>query len=108
LWAEQRQWLEVGEQQLPLINNLFSVALAAVQLKPDPINTACLLQQFLVMRGSAEGNSEPGCAWTGDLNGHHQIHRCQDAAWLVEQLDRQVAVYLLGLGFKPGRVWVPI
>ena len=98
----------MGEQQLPLINNLFSVALAAVQLKPDPIDTACLLQQFLAMRGSAEGNSEPGCAWTGDLHGHHQIHRCQDAAWLVEQLDRHVADYLLGLGFKPGSVCVHI
>ncbi|MCX5929318.1 MAG: hypothetical protein NTY40_06220 [Synechococcus sp. LacPavin_0920_WC12_MAG_50_7] len=94
--------------QQQLIIPLFPVAIATAQLQPDPLDTARLLQQMLLWRGDATGNSQEGCAWTGDLHGLHQFHLCEDAAWLVDQLANQVAIYLKQLGFKPGCLSVHI
>ena len=94
--------------QQQLIIPLFPGAIATAQLQPDPLDTARLLQQMLLWRGDATGNSQEGCAWTGDLHGLHQFHLCEDAAWLVDQLANQVAIYLKQLGFKPGCLSVHI
>ena len=64
--------------QLPLggltLQPLFPLALGQVQLAPDPLDTAVLLQEILALRGAATGNSEEGCAWTGDLHGESCLH----------------------------------
>ena len=52
-----------------VIQPLFPVALGQVQLRPDPLELAAQLQALLALRGGAASNPDPGCAWTGDLNG---------------------------------------
>ncbi len=52
---------------------LFPVALGQVQLRPDPLDLALQLQALHGLRGAAESNPDPGCAWTGDLNGVAQL-----------------------------------
>ena len=52
---------------------VFPLALARVQLRLDPWDLALLMQEVLALRGDAQGNPEPGCAWTGDINGIWQL-----------------------------------
>ena len=54
---------------------LFPLALARVQLQLDPLQLAQWMQEVIQLRGQAQGNPEPGCAWTGDINGLWQLHR---------------------------------
>jgi hypothetical protein len=83
---------------------LFPLALAQVQLRPDPWDTAVLMQEVLALRGAAAGNPEPGCAWTGDINGVWQLHRLEPFQWLRRQVELQAWSYLEQLGFRPGSV----
>ena len=71
---------------------LFPLAVARVQLQPDPLDSARLFQQVLHWRGDSTGNPLEGCAWTGDLHGVHQVHRSPDAAWLLAPLRHQVGI----------------
>ena len=54
---------------------LFPLALATVQLPLDPMDSVLLLQDVLALRGEESGNPNPGCAWTGDINGIWQVHQ---------------------------------
>ena len=54
---------------------LFPLALGMVQLSPDPLDVALQMQAILELQGAAVSNPDPGCAWTGDLNGAWQLHR---------------------------------
>ena len=65
---------------------LFPVALGRVQLAPDPLDTAFQLQAINELRGGASSNPDPGCAWTGDLNGAWQLHRHPAFAPLIASL----------------------
>ena len=91
-----------------LLRELFPLALAQVQLRPDPLESAVMLQALLQLRGEQEGNPNPGYAWTGDLHGVAQIHRLAPFAWLSGQLQQQVWTYLLALGFDPSQLAVHI
>jgi len=80
---------------------LFPLALAQAQLRLDPLELAVLMQEVLALRGSAEGNPQEGCAWTGDINGIWQLHRLAPFAGVTEQLRRHSWSYLQQLGFDP-------
>ena len=43
-----------------LLRELFPLALAQVQLRPDPLDSAVMLQALLQLRGEQEGNPNPG------------------------------------------------
>jgi len=86
------------------LQSLFPLALAQVRLPLDPWEGMLLIQEVLRLRGEAEGNSNPGCAWTGDLNGIWQLHDLAPFASLSEQVRQQAWLYLLELGFDPVRV----
>ena len=90
------------------LRELFPLALAQVQLRPDPLDSAVMLQALLQLRGEQEGNPNPGYAWTGDLHGVAQIHRLAPFAWLTDQLHQQVWAYLIALGFDPAQLAVHI
>ncbi|MBE9154118.1 hypothetical protein IQ220_08985 [Cyanobium sp. LEGE 06113] len=83
---------------------LFPVAIAEVQRRPDPLELAIQLQDLLALRGDACSNPDPGCAWTGDLQGVWQLHRHATFAPLVRQLCGHAAEFLEQLGFAPERV----
>ncbi|MEY4359657.1 MAG: hypothetical protein RLZZ631_1143 [Cyanobacteriota bacterium] len=83
---------------------LFPLALGRVQLRLDPWDLALLMQEVLALRGDAEGNPTPGCAWTGDINGIWQLHRLEAFAAITEEVQRQAWGYLQQLGFRPGSV----
>jgi 5-oxoprolinase (ATP-hydrolysing) subunit B len=83
-----------------VIQPLFPVALAMVQLKPDPMDLAVHLQELHLLRGEACSNPDPGCAWTGDLNGVWQLHRHPTFAPLIGELVGQAHSYLEQLGFR--------
>jgi len=51
------------------IERLFPLAIGRAMLPPDPLDTAVQLQVIDGLRGEAASNPDPGCAWTGDLNG---------------------------------------
>jgi hypothetical protein len=78
---------------------LFPLALGRVQLAPDPLETAGLVQEILALRGEAEGNPVVGCAWTGDLNGIWQLQRRPAFAPLLHRLLAHAGRYLEALGF---------
>jgi len=82
---------------------LFPVALAQVQLRPDPLQLAVLLQVLHGLRGEAQSNPDPGCAWTGDLNGVWQLHRHPEVADLAGAVCQHAQAYLRQLGFAEGR-----
>ena len=82
------------------LQGLFPLALARVQLRLDPWDVALLMQEVLALRGDAEGNPEPGCAWTGDINGIWQVHRLQAFAAITVEVERQAWGYLQQLGFR--------
>lgn len=86
------------------IQPLFPLALGQVQLRPDPLELAEQLQALHGLRGEADGNPEPGCAWTGDLNGVWQLHRHPVFAPLIAQLTVHAWRYLQKLGFDRRRV----
>lgn len=71
-----------------------------MQLRPDPLDLAVWMQAVLGLRGLSSSNPDPGCAWTGDLNGVWQLHRLPAFAGLVQQLQAQVWLYLDQLGFE--------
>jgi uncharacterized protein (TIGR02466 family) len=86
------------------LQGLFPLALARVQLRLDPLDLALLMQEVLALRGEAEGNPEPGCAWTGDINGIWQLHRLEAFASITAEVQRQAWLYLQELGFQSGQV----
>lgn len=86
------------------IQPLFPVALGQVQLRPDPLELAQQLQALYALRGDAEGNPDPGCAWTGDLNGVWQLHRHPSFAPLIAELTGHLCSYLQQLGFDRRRL----
>jgi hypothetical protein len=86
------------------LQGLFPLALAKVQLQLDPWELALLMQEVLALRGDAEGNPEPGCAWTGDINGIWQLHRLEAFAAITAEVERQAWLYLEQLGFRAGSV----
>jgi uncharacterized protein (TIGR02466 family) len=94
--------------QLPLggltLQPLFPLALGQVQLAPDPLDTAVLLQEILALRGAATGNSEEGCAWTGDLHGESCLHHHPAFAPLLQRLAEEAAAYVAALGFARSRM----
>ena len=86
------------------LQGLFPLALARVQLRLDPWDLALLMQEVLALRGAAEGNPEPGCAWTGDINGIWQLHRLEAFAAITAEVELQAWLYLEQLGFRAGSV----
>jgi uncharacterized protein (TIGR02466 family) len=83
---------------------LFPLALGSVQLSPDPLQTAVMLQEVLALRGEARGNPDPACAWTGDLHGAWQVHTLPPFQWLRRRLEAAAGSYLEALGFTPERI----
>ena len=83
---------------------LFPVALGQVQLRPDPLDLAVQLQALLSLRGEATSNPDPGCAWTGDLNGVWQLHQHPVFAGLIAELVAHARRYLEQLGFDLSQV----
>ncbi|MFN9426970.1 MAG: putative 2OG-Fe(II) oxygenase [Cyanobacteriota bacterium] len=83
---------------------LFPLALGQVQLAPDPLDTAVLLQEILALRGAATGNSQEGCAWTGDLHGESCLHHHPAFAPLLQRLAEEAAAYVAALGFARSRL----
>lgn len=75
-----------------------------VQLQPDPLDLALQLQAILELRGSAVSNPDPGCAWTGDLQGVWQLQRDPRFAPLISTLMGHAWGYLGQLGFDPDRL----
>lgn len=86
------------------VEALFPLALARVQLRLDPWDLALLMQEVLALRGDAEGNPTPGCAWTGDINGIWQLHRLQAFRAISAEVERQAWLYLQQLGFASASV----
>jgi len=95
-----RRWAELTLQIQPL----FPLALGRVQLGPDPLKTAVMMQEVLALPGGASSNPDPGCAWTGDLNGVWQVHRQASFQWLRRQVEAQAWDYLEALGFELNQV----
>ena len=91
-----------------VIQPLFPVALGQVQLRPDPLELAAQLQALLALRGGAASNPDPGCAWTGDLNGVSQLHNQPLFAPLVTAIAGHAAGYLEALGFGLDRLCLHI
>ncbi|MFY8147913.1 MAG: TIGR02466 family protein [Prochlorococcaceae cyanobacterium] len=87
-----------------VIQPLFPVALAQVQLRPDPLDLALQLQALLELRGERSSNPDPGCAWTGDLHGVWQLHRHPTFTGLAGEITAQAQRYLHELGFAAGGV----
>jgi len=87
-----------------VIQPLFPVALGQVQLALDPLELAGQLQVLHALRGEAEGNPDPHCAWTGDLNGAWQLQRHPAFARLLEQVARFTKSYGHQMGFDLSRV----
>jgi 5-oxoprolinase (ATP-hydrolysing) subunit B len=87
-----------------VIQPLFPVALGQAQLSLDPLELAGQLQVLYGLRGEAESNPDPGCAWTGDLNGVWQLHRHPGFAAVAAAVSGQARGYVAQLGFDPDRV----
>lgn len=84
------------------IEPLFPMALGRVQLAPDPLDTALLLQRVLELR--QRDPSEEGVAWTGDVRGAGELHRDPLFAPLIERLADHARAYLAALGFDRRRL----
>jgi len=95
-----RRWVELALQIQPL----FPLALGRVRLDPDPLTTAVMMHEVLRLRGVARSNPDPGCAWTGDLNGVWQVHRLPAFEWLRSRLEVEAWNYLQALGFQLNQV----
>lgn len=83
---------------------LFPLALAQVQRHPDPLDLAIQLQAIRELQSDASSNPDPGCAWTGDLNGAWQLHRHPVFAPLMTELLAHAWDYLDAVGFASERV----
>jgi len=83
---------------------LFPLALGVAQLTPDPLDLALQIQAIRGLQAGATSNPDPGCAWTGDLNGVWQLQRHQLFAGLIAELLDHARGYLLKLGFDLGQV----
>lgn len=81
------------------LHALFPTVVATEQLLLDPLETAAQLQTLLALRGDLESNPDPGCAWTGDLNGVWQLHEHVDFRGLADQVVSRVWNYLESTGF---------
>ena len=81
------------------LQSLFPLALARVQLQLDPLQLAQWMQEVMDLRGDAQSNPEPGCAWTGDINGIWQLHKLPVFSPLVDAVAEHARDYLAGLGF---------
>jgi len=78
---------------------LFPLALGMVQLPVDPLDVALQMQAIRELQRLAVSNPDPGCAWTGDLHGVHQLNRHPTFAPLIACVAGHAAAYLEGLGF---------
>ncbi|MFN4865937.1 MAG: hypothetical protein ACK5GZ_06415, partial [Cyanobium sp.] len=76
------------------IERLFPLAIGRALLPPDPLDTAVQLQVSDGLRGEAASNPDPGCAWTGDLNGVWQLQRDPRFAALIASLLTHSWTYL--------------
>jgi uncharacterized protein (TIGR02466 family) len=83
---------------------LFPLALGQVQLQPDALDLALQLQAIRELQAGADSNPDPGCAWTGDLNGVWQLHRDPRFSDLLAELLGHAWQYLEQLGFDRARV----
>ena len=83
---------------------LFPLALARVQLRLDPWDLAVLIQEVLALRGDRSSNPDPGCAWTGDLNGIWQVHRLDPFKAISALVEQHALQYLEQLGFQPDQL----
>ena len=83
---------------------LFPLALGMVQLASDPLDTALQMQAIRQLQGEADSNPDPGCAWTGDLNGVWQLQRHPTFVSLINLLTSHAGAYLEGLGFERSRL----
>jgi uncharacterized protein (TIGR02466 family) len=81
------------------IQPLFPLAIGLIQLRPDPLDLAVLIQAIRTQQHGASSNPDPGCAWTGDLHGVSQLQRHPDFAPLLGRLTAQAAEYIDQLGF---------
>ena len=81
------------------LHPLFPTVVATDQLTLDPLETAACLQSLMMLRGDAGSNPDPGCAWTGDLNGIWQLHRHDDFLALSDQVVVKAWEYLDATGF---------
>ena len=86
------------------IQPLFPLALGMVQLRLDPLDVALQMQAIRELQGLAVSNPDPGCAWTGDLHGVHQLHLHAAFKPLIATLAGHASAYLESLGFEPSRV----
>ncbi len=86
------------------IDTPFPLAVGRVQLHPDPIDTARMMQQALAWRGKAHSNPEESSAWTGDINGVWQVHRHPSFRWLTAAVERHVRAFCDRLGFDASAV----
>ena len=86
------------------LQSLFPLALARVQLQLDPLQLAQWMQEVMDLRGDAQSNPEPGCAWTGDINGIWQLHKLPVFSTLVDAVAEHASDYLAGLGFDLNQV----
>ena len=84
------------------IQPLFPMALGRVQLAPDPLDTAQLLQRILALRGEAP--QEEGVAWTGDVHGAGELHHDPLFVPLIAELAGHARAYLDALGFDRRRL----
>lgn len=80
------------------------MALGRLQLSPDPLDTALQLHALHELRGHASSNPDPGCAWTGDLNGVWQLQLQSAFAPLISDLTAHAEAFLQQLGFDLSRV----
>ena len=87
-----------------MIAPLFPTALGRVQLAPDPFDLAIQIQAIRQLQAGAVSNPDPGCAWTGDLNGVWQLHRQPLFAPLITELLDQARGFLIQLGFDLSRL----
>ncbi|MEB3296051.1 MAG: putative 2OG-Fe(II) oxygenase [Cyanobacteriota bacterium] len=83
---------------------LFPLALGQVQLQPDPLDLALQMQAIRELQAGAASNPDPGCAWTGDLNGVWQLQRDPRFAGLIASLLGHAWTYLEQLGFGRDRL----
>jgi len=86
------------------LEGLFPLALGQVQRQSDPLDLAIQMQAIRELQEGASSNPDPGCAWTGDLNGAWQLHRHPVFAPLLAELLQHAWDFLDHLGFAPSRV----
>ena len=87
------------------IETLFPLAIYYEDLPDAAKHQQTLLDAVLQLeREGGERRNYPEMAWTGDLHGVAQIHTNPAFAWIVEQVERHTAIYLLELGVDLSKV----